>query len=349
MVNSLKDGRGMSRDGYEKTLRMILGADRKDLISCLLKNLSETENTDLQLHMLGIIASKRDKNLLPEVEKAFQGFEERHRKYLQQVLAWIGEHFEPRISTMSAECAKARELSDKISLERNLAAARFWLAFYLNVLGKDNGAEIREFMDKHDFGIPHLAVGCIMINDGRVMWDTISQSDFIVKMIKSDPDNVLAPKLREVMEKVLAQEYLWNATVAKPTDAPVLPFAPDHPEWADIYWPELVKALVDTGDKEFVKSAASALDKHAANATENLFQLAFLLRDADRPAVAESLKKYFTENRSSLQVDISVWSSAANLAARLTECSFENPPRSMKERQAQTDAILAKLDSKIAE
>jgi HEAT repeat protein len=299
--------RASTKPGYEKTLRMIVGFDHEDPAGYMLKKIPEITDTDVQLRMLALIASSRRSDLLADVEKAFDGFEARHRR-----------HLEEKFKRPGGDNPEVNEY-----VEANLADDMFRFAFYLNMLGKKNEADLRSFLLDHDFFVRSINIPSV--DNGRTPAFSQSSKDIIVTLINSDSDNKLKPSLHEVVAKILEQEYLFDSTVKSKPGAP--PLLAAHNPIYENYWPQLFSVLITLDDKEIIAQAANLLEKHGAHPTSNLIRVASQLTGCQRPAVVKFIRAYCEEVVKTKPERDNMMPSIFSLATSLTRIT---PPRGVR-------------------
>jgi hypothetical protein len=286
---------------YVKCLRIMADFEGKDATAYLLTKIPEIENTEAQLRMLSLIAMTRKAEMLPEIEKAFAGFEERHRKFLE-------------------EARKASGDADSAALETALAGDMFRLNFFLNMLGKDNSADLRAYVLKCDFVIPSMYIPSV--NTWGIPGYSAGPAEMLLKFLKEDTDGLLHQHMREIVTDVLGREYLFDSELETPKDAPPLPGATNkYNPYGQELWLQLLAILLQVGDKEVQKEAASVLGKHASHPTALLVNLAVRLQSYERPAVVKLMRAYCQRIVDSQAKEDPMWNQMWNLANSLTPIS----------------------------
>jgi len=258
---------------YEKTLRILVGLDYKDPAGYLLKKLPEIADTDAQLRMLALIATTRNGGLLADVEKAFDGFEARHRQYLTDKFKKPGGE---------------NQGSEKL-VARTIAADMFKYAFYLNMLGKRNEADLRAQLINNDCAVPRFSIP--RINDGNMPGFSQTGPEIMRMLLNGDADNKLKSRIHEMISKILEQEYIFDTILKRPEDAAF----PAYDEQFLNYWLDFFAMLVNYDDKEIITQAANLLEKHGAHPSHDLVRIAANLRQCQRPAVVRFIRAYCEE------------------------------------------------------
>jgi hypothetical protein len=329
---------------YDDYLRMVVGIDEKNIAQYLAMNLGRAAEPPLQLKMVGIIAAYGDKSLLAEVEKAVAGFKEQDMAFRKAVYDEELKRFEAHKEDQRQVGGGGPRQPPIRNLDAEVAEDMFRLALYLNMLGKDNLAELRDYVIKHELVIPYVVMPAV--RDGKMTELQQGYMQALLYLVKNDSTGKLKTKMKEIVKGILDEKFRFDDTVEWPRQPAPRPLP--SPGYNKEYWTVMLRVLIDVGEKDEMKAAVELLQKHAAHPTDMLFSVANALRDYDKAAVVKFLIDYFqAPPNKRLGIGYDGWWEACRIASLLTGREIRYPRFLTRDNRAEISAALIEALKKI--
>jgi hypothetical protein len=308
-------------------MRMLLTVRKDHVEEDLAKNLGSIKDTSAQLRALGIVAMTGDAKYLPDAEKALANFAKVHRRQLE--MTW--EH--TRAHRQAADGWEAEEF--KPDFDAQARQDVFRMGLYLNMLGKDNAAELVDTFVKGDCTAPS-SLDCPVVKDGKVEKGEKDARFVLNYIVKKDKDNKALPAMKKVAQDIMKCEWLFDETLPREKDfsKPPYPRLRLQPSWDT-----LLSVLMESGNKEVMTEAKALMEKHASHATNELSAVAKVMKNYDKKAVVAFLIAYLKVPVK--HEDTSAWLDVIYLANEITGSKEDASPNLPAEKRQVTAKKLA--------